>query len=142
MTDKQIQIVKQTWKIFRSIDPMLVGDVFYSRLFMMMPGLRPMFKPSMEDQYIKLVDMLNLVVARLDRLEEVTADIAELAQRHVQYGVRPGHYRVVGDALIWTLQKGLGKDWNEEVSDAWLSCYTILSDTMINASTDTATTVS
>jgi len=37
-------------------------------------------------------------------------------------------------ALLWTLDKGLGKDWTKDVEDAWVACYTILADTMINAS--------
>jgi len=40
----------------------------------------------------------------------------------------------VGTALLWTLQQGLGKDWDEEVKGAWASCFNILSTTMINAS--------
>ncbi len=87
----------------------------------------------MTQQYGKLVDMLSMVIARLDRLDTVTDEIAQLAIRHVGYGVRPAHYKLVGDALLWTLEKGLGKDWNEETAIAWKTCYTLLSDTMIAA---------
>jgi hemoglobin-like flavoprotein len=38
----------------------------------------------------------------------------------------------VGNALLWTLQKGLGDDWNEEVKIAWATCYKMLSDSMLN----------
>lgn len=115
------------------MDPRLIGDVFYSRLFQQTPSLRPMFGNDMTAQYGKLVEMLSIVVARLDRLETVTADIRELAIRHVQYGVRPAHYKLVGDALLWTLGKGLGKDWTDEVREAWTGCYGFLSATMIEA---------
>jgi len=40
---------------------------------------------------------------------------------------------IVG-ALLWTLKKGLDKDWTKDVEDARVACYTILADTMINAS--------
>jgi hemoglobin-like flavoprotein len=134
MTDEEIQYVKKTWKIFRAIDPSLVGDTFYSKLFMDNPRLRAMFPKQMDKQYIKLIDMLSIIVSRLDRLEELTDDIALMARRHVSYGVRPDHYKMVGSALLWTLQHGLGTDWTPEVKNAWIKCYTILSDTMINAS--------
>jgi hemoglobin-like flavoprotein len=133
MTDKQIILIKNSWKIFRGIAPGLIGEVFYSRLFIMMPSLKSMFNNPMDQQYKKLTDMLSFIVARLDKLEEVTGPAKELALRHVQYGVRPGHYKLVGDALIWTLEKGLGKDWNKELEEAWASCYSILSNTMIEA---------
>jgi nitric oxide dioxygenase len=134
MTSEQILLVKKTWKAFRGISPATVGDLFYSKLFTDNPALRKMFPTDMQQQYQKLIDMLNAIVVRLDKLDELTEEIAAMAQRHVQYGVRPAHYKLVGTALLWTLQKGLGNDWNEEVKNAWATCYKILADTMINSS--------
>lgn len=134
MTDEQIILVKKSWKLFRDIDHILVGDTFYSKLFAENPALRKMFPQDMKAQYAKLIDMLSTIVARLDHLDDLTYEIAALARRHVQYGVRPAHYRLVGSALLWTLQQGLGNDWTEEVKEAWTKCYNILADTMITAS--------
>ena len=134
MTDEQIILVKKSWKLFRDIDHILVGDTFYSKLFAENPALRKMFPQDMKTQYAKLIDMLSTIVARLDHLDDLTDEIAALARRHVQYGVRPAHYRLVGNALLWTLQQGLGNDWTEEVKEAWTKCYNILADTMIAAS--------
>lgn len=119
--------------MFRGIDPAVVGDTFYSKLFLENPSLRKMFPKNMELQYGKLLDMLNLIVIRLDRLDELNDEIVALAKRHIKYGVRPGHYRLIGNALIWTLRQGLGRDWNEEINEAWTRCYAILSETMISA---------
>jgi hemoglobin-like flavoprotein len=133
MTEKQIKLVKSSWNLFRQIDPQIIGDVFYSRLFQQMPSLRSMFKGPMTLQYTKIVDTLSMIVSRLDNLEQVNEEIKQLAIRHIHYGVRPAHYKLVGDALIWTLQNGLGNDWDKETAEAWLVCYKILSDTMIKA---------
>ena len=134
MTKEQILLVKKTWNIFREIDPVLVGDVFYSKLFFDMPYLEKLFHTPREEQSRKLIEMLSIIVGRLDTLEELTEEIKQLAIRHVQYGVKEQHYKAVGTALLWTLQQGLGKDWDEEVKGAWASCFNILSTTMINAS--------
>ena len=134
MTKEQILLVKKTWNIFREIDPVLVGDVFYSKLFFDMPYLEKLFHTPREEQSRKLIEMLSIIVGRLDTLEELTEEIKQLAIRHVQYGVKEQHYKAVGTALLWTLQQGLGKDWDEEVKEAWASCFNILSTTMINAS--------
>jgi len=56
-----------------------------------------------------------------------------LAIRHAGYGVKPSHFKPVGEALLWTLQQGLGKDWTEEIKEAWQTCYKMLSQTMITA---------
>ncbi len=136
LTQEHIRIVKKTWRIFRSVDPVIVADTFYSKLFNDTPSLRSMFPKDMQKQYLKLMDMLSTIIARLDNLQSLVSEIKAMAQRHVQYGVRPANYKLVGKALLWTLQKGLGKDWNEEVKDAWEKCYTTLANTMIDASTE------
>jgi hemoglobin-like flavoprotein len=141
MTVKQIHLIKNSWKLFQSISPVLVGDVFYSKLFLAVPAVRPMFHASTVEQSKKLVEMLNVIIGRIDRFDELTEDIRQLAIRHVQYGVKPGHYSAVGDALLWTLEQGLGKDWNEEVRDAWATCYRVLSQTMIEAAGYSATAI-
>ncbi len=133
MNEKQIKLVKSSWSLFRKIDPQIIGDVFYSRLFQQMPSLKAMFRSPMNDQYTKIVDTLSMIVSRLDNLEQITEEITQLAIRHTGYGVRPAHYKLVGDALLWTLEKGLGNDWNEETAGAWSLCYKLLSDTMIQA---------
>jgi nitric oxide dioxygenase len=134
ITEPQILLVKNTWKIFRGIDPLLVADVFYSKLFTQNPELKPMFTRDMNAQYRKLIDMLSIIVARLDRLDLLTEDIIAMARRHAGYGVKPEHYEMVGDALIWTLKQGFGRDWSPPMEEAWLNCYRTLSDTMITAS--------
>jgi hemoglobin-like flavoprotein len=138
MTEKQVQIIKHSWKLFRSIDPQLIGEVFYGKLFQLMPSLKPMFSIPMTEQYIKIIETLNLIVARLDKLEEINSEITQLAVRHVQYGVKPAHYALVGRALLWTLEQGLGNDWTPEVAEAWARCYEKLSNTMILAAYGTS----
>jgi len=139
MTEEQKGLVKNSWKIFRDIDPLLVGDVFYSKLFAECPDLKLMFPADMHRQYIKLVDMLGIIVARLDRLDSITNDIVALAKRHAGYGAKPEHYKMVGEALIWTLQQGFGNDWTPALNDAWLTCYTTLSNLMVDATVNKKT---
>ena len=133
MTEAEIRLVKQSWRTLRAIDPTIVGDLFYSKLFMANPSLRNMFPKKMDDQYRKLMDMLSIIIARLDHIDELNEDIAAMARRHVHYGVRPAHYKLVGNALLWTLRQGLGQDWTLEVEQAWTKCYSNLADTMMRA---------
>ena len=67
----------------------------------------------------QLMDMLNAIVAMLDKLDELTDEIAAMAERHIGYGVKNNHYKHVGDALLHTIEKGLGNDWNPAVKAAW-----------------------
>ena len=134
MTDEQILQVKRSWRYFRTLDPFLIGDVFYSKLFLDAPEVKHMFHTSREEQSKKIVDMLSLIVGHLHVIQEVNEDIIQLAKRHVQYGVKAQHYKFVGTALLWTLEQGMGNDWTPKVKDAWTACITELADTMIKAS--------
>ena len=133
MTEQQIALVKNSWKLLQQVDPALIGDVFYSKLFLDFPQLQPLFKTPRAEQSKKLIAVLAVVVNKLERLEELSNDIRQLSVRHVHYGVKPEHYQAVGGALLWTLERGLGADWNEDIKAAWAKCYAILSQTMIKA---------
>ena len=121
---------------FRNIDPALVGDVFYGKLFMENPSFRRMFPKSMNEQYKKLLDMLSVIVGRLDNPGDMMNDVTAMARRHVHYGVKPEHYSAVGKALLWMLEHGLGKDWNEAVKQAWSTCYNMIATAMIDAASE------
>ncbi len=131
LTKKEIVFIKKSWHLLEKIDPVEIGDIFYSKLFFENPELRKMFSPDMEGQCKKLVDMLDTIVARLENLDELKGDVVAMAKRHVDYGVKPAHYNMVGKALLYTLQKSLGNQWTDEVRSAWINCYSILSGTMI-----------
>lgn len=133
LTDKQIKLIKHSWGELKGVDPVLIGDVFYRKLFIDIPEVKRLFTNDTEEQAKKLIDTLSLIVARLERLSELTDDIKQLAIRHVNYGVTPKHYEYVGGALIWTLKQVFRTSWNEELETAWLSCYTLLANTMIDA---------
>jgi len=86
----------------------------------------------MTEQRRKLMSTLAIVVSGLSDLPSILPAASALATRHVAYGAKPEHYPVVGSALLWTLEQGLGKDWTADVADAWTAAYTTLSTFMIN----------
>lgn len=138
MTQKQIELVKSTWSLAAALDPVVVGGLFYNRLFEIAPQVKPMFHTPVPEQSKKLLSMVNYVIVKLDRLDEILDEVSKLAQRHTTYGVKAEHYAIVGQALLWTLEQGLGENWNVEVKQAWIECYTILSNAMIAASANEA----
>jgi hemoglobin-like flavoprotein len=91
-----------------------------------------MFPIDMTEQRKKLMATLAVVVNGLNNLEAVLPAASALAKRHVSYGAKPEHYPVVGGALLWTLEKGLGAAWTPDVADAWTAAYGTLSGYMIS----------
>lgn len=131
MTTQEIQIVKRTWRKLMMIDPELVGDLFYTKLFKENPRIRGLFPKDMTAQNKKLTDMLTSIITSIDHIEALRHDKEEMARFHVSNNVKPKHYDIFGKALLWTLEQGLGSDWNNEVKNAWISCYTSLADIML-----------
>ena len=133
MTNHQIHLVKSTWQL-AAAHADVVGPMFYNRLFEIAPEVKPLFgRTTIPEQSKKLLAMLTYVIRKLDRLEDILDEVAMLAKRHVKYGVEAKHFDAVGAALLWTLEKGLGEHWNEEVKTAWITCYTLLSSAMISS---------
>lgn len=134
MTTKQVLLVKTSWAMVSEIDVETVGSLFYNRLFEIAPEVKPMFSnTTIAEQSRKLLSMLAYVISKLHKLDDIIEEVKKLAIRHVKYGVEESHYNAVANALLWTLEKGLGEYWNEELCEAWTLCYLTLSSAMINA---------
>lgn len=88
-------------------------------------------RTPLPEQSKKLLTMLSYVIAKLDKLEDMMSKVSKLAIRHNAYGVKDEHYTAVGSALLWTLEQGLGKEWNEELQSAWTEVYTVLAGVMM-----------
>ncbi|MFZ0841409.1 MAG: globin family protein [Xanthobacteraceae bacterium] len=131
MTPAQVALVQAS---FAKVAPVAdqAAQIFYDRLFAVAPQVRSLFPNDMTEQRRKLMGTLGVVVNALDKLETVLPAASALAKRHVSYGAQPAHYPVVGEALLWTLQRGLGDAWTDDVAAAWTAAYTTLSNFMIS----------
>lgn len=130
MTDRQILLVKNSWS-FVMVRSEEAGLMFYERLFDIAPELQSLFKTHPKEQALKFMTMLTMVVSKLQKLDEIIEDIKSLARRHNRYGVKTAYYRIVGAALIWTLHEVLKDKWNDELEEAWIEVYGLISQAMI-----------
>ena len=140
MKPETIQLIQSSWKKVVPIAD-TAATLFYERLFEIDPELRPYFSATdMASQRKKLLQALAMVVNALNDVEAVLPQIESLGRRHVDYGVEDRHYDTVGAALIWTLEKGLGADWNPEVQDAWTQAYGLVAGVMKGAAAEVEST--
>jgi hemoglobin-like flavoprotein len=130
MTPQQIDLVQQT---FADVKPIAAtaAELFYNRLFTLEPSLRPMFKGDIRQQGRMLVSMIGAAVNGLNNLYTLEPVVRGLGARHAGYGVRDEHCAIVGAALLWTLEQGLGEKFTAEVRDAWAAAYGLLADVMM-----------
>jgi len=131
MTPDQIKLVQDS---FAKVAPISerAAELFYDRLFKVAPQVRSLFPHDMTEQRRKLMATLAVVVNGLSNLDAILPAASALARRHVDYGAESGHFPVVGEALLWTLEQGLGSSWTPDVAAAWTSAYAMLSEFMIS----------
>jgi nitric oxide dioxygenase len=130
MTPEQVKLVQESFSKVAPISEQ-AAVLFYDRLFEVAPSVRSMFPDDLTEQRKKLMATLAVVVNGLTNLEAVLPAASALAKRHVSYGAKPEHYPVVGGALLWTLEKGLGEGWTPDLAAAWTAAYGTLSGYMI-----------
>lgn len=133
--------IRRSWELVIPIAD-TAADLFYKRLFELAPHYRALFGEDLAPQKRKLIAMLKFVVKSLDWSEEswresVSEDedlflvVLALGRRHAElYGVPDESYDVVGAALLWTLDYGLGEAFTIETRDAWTRVYGLLAQTM------------
>jgi hemoglobin-like flavoprotein len=131
MTPDQVKLVQDSFAKVAPISEQ-AAVLFYDRLFEIAPQVKAMFPDDMTEQRRKLMAMLAAVVNGLGNLESILPAASALAKRHVSYGAKAEHYPVVGAALLWTLEQGLGDDWTPELAEAWSTVYGTLSGYMIS----------
>lgn len=129
LTPASIAELRRSWEL---VAPMAdeAAELFYARLFELDPSLRTLFHAEPAVQRKKLMDALTFVVTRADRPNELVPMLAALGERHVRYGVRDEHYATVGEALLWTLDEGLGALHTREARDAWVAAYAFVATAM------------
>jgi len=132
MTHEQNKLVKESFeKVLPIAD--VAAELFYGRLFELDPSLRRLFHRDMKEQGRMLMQMIRVAVANLDRLGDIVPAVEALGERHARYGVEDSHYATVGEALIWTLEQGLGDAFTPETRQAWITVYGVLSSVMQSA---------
>jgi hemoglobin-like flavoprotein len=129
MTPAQIEAVRDSWA---KVEPLGIqaARLFYARLFEVAPDTRRMFGADIDAQSHKLLAVLGTAVAGLDRIEALLPVLRQLGARHVAYGVHAEHYAIVGQVLLWTLERGLQDHYTPAVSAAWQAVWTAIATTM------------
>ena len=94
-----------------------------------------MFPDNMDRQKDKLVRMLSFIVKALDwgadewavevdPEDDLFMVVLAMGRRHGNlYRIPDSSYPVVGEALLWTLDQGLGDAFTPELKEAWTKLY-------------------
>jgi NAD(P)H-flavin reductase len=108
-----------------------LAEFFYGVLFLRGgQEVRDMFPPTMSAQRDRLLHALVQIVTSADDMDRVAALCTGLGADHRKFAVQPGHYPLVGEALLATLAHFAGDAWTPEVASTWADAYALIAQVM------------
>uniref|UniRef100_A0A7S3Z6G4 Globin domain-containing protein n=1 Tax=Lotharella globosa TaxID=91324 RepID=A0A7S3Z6G4_9EUKA len=133
LTSKEKKLVTETWAAVMQ-DKSKHAITLFENIFDIAPAARALFKfGTVSDlttsKLAKLhaegvMDTVDFAIQRLDNLGEVVPALQKLGTMHANYSVVPAHFPIVGQALLKTLEDGLGEHWTPEVKAGWVKVWT------------------
>jgi len=139
--EQHVAHVTRTWALVAKSPLEATGVAFFLKIFEIAPAALGLFSfkdepdlatsPKMAAHALKVMQTVDVAVKGLADLDKLVPVLQGLGKKHVPYGVIPEHYDIVGQALLATLEAGLGAEWTAAVRDAWVAIYGIIAKTMI-----------
>jgi hemoglobin-like flavoprotein len=141
ITDDEKAAIRSSWRLVTPIAE-TAADLFYKKLFELRPEYRRLFPDDLKAQKRKLIGMLSFIVEAVDwpdsawretvaEEEDLCLVMLALGRRHSDlYKVPDAGYDAVAEALLWTLDYGLGKKFDGPTRAAWTHLYELVSLTM------------
>lgn len=122
-TELELQLVEQSFESIK-VQEELFAAKFYDNLFIANPSLQPLFEDTdVTEQGKVLHKTLVLIIENLRKPNILDGSLRGLGARHVEYGVQPEHYPIVGNALLKTFAQVLNDKYTPEVQQAWVNSY-------------------
>ncbi|MHA2252691.1 MAG: globin domain-containing protein [Candidatus Kariarchaeaceae archaeon] len=129
LTPEEISLIKATRE--KLVDKQnQFRKSFYGKIFDLDPSTEELFREgflSIET----LPDSFEFMHKHADNLVNAIPEIKKLGLKHKTYRVKPKHYPIGKEALVWTLQKYLGDDYSDELGNAWQKIFTFMSEFLV-----------
>lgn len=124
MNEHGAELIQRSWSGVSGARDELARS-FYRRLFELDPRIEDLFAVTdMQSQHGKLIAMMDEIVRLAPHAERLHAVLIASGERHRGYGVLPRHYRTVGEALLWALERVTPGGLDDEARAAWAEWYT------------------
>ena len=99
------------------------------------PEVKPFFNMDRQasGEQPKALAMTVLAAAQnIDNLGALLPAVQKIGARHVEVGIRPEHYPIVGANLLLAIKEVLGDAATDEVITAWGKAYDVIANVFID----------
>lgn len=121
----QIRLIKDSWGLLIAYSDKAAG-VFYPTFFELLPEAKALFKGDEQSQSKKLLNAITLMIAKLDKLDQLHEDLKYLSKRHIAYGVKTAYFTAFQVAFMRMLEAVLKDKWNADLENAWQNVLTMI----------------
>lgn len=132
LAPETMDLIKATAPALRE-HGLAITQRMYERLFVNQ-DIRGMFDQAAQasgEQPKRLAAAILAYAENIDKLQNLTAPVERMVQRHVETGVKAEHYPYVAEALLPAIRDVLGEAATDEILDAWGQAYWFLADILI-----------
>lgn len=133
LDQKTIEIVKSTVPALQA-HGLEITKHFYQTMFTNNPEVKAFFDMNKQasGEQPKALAMTVLAVAQnIDNLGALLPAVQKIGKRHVEVGILPEHYPIVGQNLLIAIKDVLGDAATDEVIEAWGKAYGVIADIFI-----------
>ncbi len=97
----------------------LIATLFFMRLFDQDESLRSQFKGPIKGHAKKLAELMKLSVLSLNQQQNFKPTLKLLGARFRQQGIGADAYSTMAQAMIWSFEKSLEKEFTYGTRRAW-----------------------
>ena len=133
LDQKTIEIIKSTVPALQS-HGLEITKHFYQTMFTNNPEVKAFFDMNKQTsgEQPKALAMTVLAAAQnIDNLGALLPAVQKIGKRHVEVGILPEHYPIVGQNLLIAIKDVLGDAATDEVIEAWGKAYGVIADIFI-----------
>lgn len=112
-----------------------ITTAFYKKLFETHPQLLNIFNHTNQQKGRQQNALATTVLAAakyIDQLEVLLPAVKQIAHKHRSLQVKPEHYPIVGETLLWAIKDVLKDAATEEILNAWGEAYGVIADIFIS----------
>ncbi|KAK3105434.1 hypothetical protein FSP39_025157 [Pinctada imbricata] len=138
LTDKQIEIILDSYEVWRK-DIEKVGLTTFMSLFQTHPEVQEHFLPfkqlsqtDMEQSAIlrshalRVMATVEKCLSRINNPEKIKDVMEQLGGRHVNYTSKYDYIDLMGPQFVYAIKPRLEDTWNEELEEAWLQLFKVM----------------
>ncbi len=109
------------------------SGIFYDNLFSVNPDLRSLFREDLQEQGMKFMSTIGVLVGLLDKPAILHERVRLLGEGHTAFGLTEEDYQNMEEALLLTLSQALRQEFSVEAQSAWRSAFQAISARMIRS---------